>query len=83
MSQFWESIVTVFAFAAIVAGIAVIVSRKSQSPAVIQSVASGYGNILDVAISPVTGTTSAPQLSYPGSIGGGALDLGGTNFLGY
>lgn len=48
-----------------VAIVAVIVSRKSQSPEVIQSAGSAFSNALDVAVSPVTGNTSPPNLSYP------------------
>lgn len=54
-----------------VAIVAVIVSKNSQSPAVIQSAGSAFSNALDVAISPVTGNTSPPNLSYPNQFGFG------------
>jgi hypothetical protein len=53
-----------------VAFLAVLVSKNAQAPAVIQAAASGFGNSLDVAISPVTGRAVAPNLSYPGSSSG-------------
>jgi hypothetical protein len=55
-----------------------LVSKNSNTAGVIQATASGYGNILDVAISPVTGATTAPNLSYPGSggIGQGGFSTG-------
>lgn len=48
-----------------VAVVAVIVSKNSQSPAVIQSAGSAFSNALDVAVSPVTGKAAVPNLSYP------------------
>lgn len=48
-----------------VAILAVLVSRNAQTPAVIQATASGFSNSLATAISPVTGKTVAPNLSYP------------------
>lgn len=67
MGHFWEAIVTIFSAAATVAIVAVIVSKNSQGPAVIQSGGSALSNLLDVAVSPVTGQATAPVLSYPGS----------------
>lgn len=52
-----------------VAILAVIVSKKSNTAAVIQSMASGFGNSLGVAISPVTGADIKYHLEYPGSGG--------------
>lgn len=69
MSQLTEMFVTIGAGFVLVAVIALLVSKNSNTAAVIQSTASGYGNILDVAISPVTGATTAPNLSYPTSAG--------------
>lgn len=65
MGQITEMLVTVATLITGVAIVAVLVSRKAQTPAVIQAAASGFGNSLDVAISPVTGATTAPILSYP------------------
>jgi hypothetical protein len=67
MSSFTEMITTITAGFVLVAALAVLVSRNSQTSQVVQSLASGYGNILDVAVSPVTGATTAPVLSYPSS----------------
>lgn len=66
ISPFWESIVTIATAITGVAVIAVLVSKNSNTAAVIQSGASGFSNALDVAVSPVTGRTSAPNLAYPG-----------------
>lgn len=65
MSPFWEMMTTAITLAAVVAIVSVVVSRKAQTPAVIQAAASGYGNILGVAESPVTGATYSIDLSYP------------------
>ena len=70
--------------AALVIGVAilsVLVSTKSNTTGVIQAAASGFGNILSVATSPVTGGGSAPNLSYPSAAGlGGLSDIGIGNF---
>lgn len=52
--------------------IAVLVSRNANTANVIQAGASGFSNALDTAESPVTGATTAPNLSYPGGGFGGA-----------
>lgn len=49
-----------------VAVLAVIVSKSANTTGVIQSAASGLGNALAVAQSPVTGTSVVPNLSYSG-----------------
>lgn len=59
-----------------VAFLAVIVARNSNTAGVIQASASGFGNALDVAISPITGSVTAPNLAYPGGGGIGSV-LGG------
>lgn len=67
MSPMWEAVVTIATAITGVAIVAVLVSRNANTAAVIQAGASGFSNALDVAISPVTGATSRPNLSYPGS----------------
>lgn len=65
MSQITESIVTVLTLIAGIALAAVLVSRNANTTGIIQAGASGFGNALDVAMSPVTGATVTPNLSYP------------------
>lgn len=67
MDKFWETIVTIGSGIIGVAVVALIVSRKSQTPAVIQAAGSAFGNTLGVAESPVTGLGYGINLSYPGS----------------
>lgn len=57
---------------AAVAIISVLVSKKAQTPQVIQASGSALGNDLGVAISPVTGNQYHIDLSYPGEMGSGA-----------
>lgn len=64
--QLFESVVTIALGIVTVAIVAVIVSRRSQTPAVIQAGASGFGNALGVAEAPVTGAATPIDLSYPG-----------------
>lgn len=66
MSPFWESITTIAVAITGVAIVAVLVSKNANTSAVIQAGASGFSNALDVAISPVTGNSAAPNLAYPG-----------------
>lgn len=76
MSSFMEMIVTLGLGFMVLAGFAVLVSKNANSAAVIQAGASGFGNVLDVAISPVTGATTRPNLAYPGGSGIG-IQYGG------
>lgn len=64
--QLFETVTTIALGIITVAIVAVIVSRNSQTPAVIQSAASGFGNSLGVAEAPVTGANTPLNLSYPG-----------------
>jgi hypothetical protein len=80
MNNITEGIVTVFIAIVGVAIISVLVSKKAQTPAVIQSVASGFGNSLGVAISPVTGNQYQIDLSYPGN-GSGMPQMGNIGTL--
>jgi hypothetical protein len=66
MSALTEALVTIAVAIVGVAIVAVLVSRNANTAAVIQAGASGFGNALDVAISPVTGNTVQPNLAYPG-----------------
>lgn len=65
MNQITESLVTVASLIVGVAILAVLVSRKSNTASVIQAAASGFGNALGVATSPVTGASTGLNLSYP------------------
>jgi hypothetical protein len=78
MSNITEMLVTVLMGIIGVAILAVIVSKNSNTAGVIQASASGFGNALDVAISPVTGATTAPNLAYPGGSGIGSITGGFT-----
>lgn len=74
MDKLTELLGSIFALAVSVAIIAVLVSKKSQTPAVIQSWFSGNANLLAVAASPVTGARVNIDTSYPsdgvlGSVG--------------
>ena len=51
--------------------ISVLVSKNAQTGNVIQSLASGFGNSLAVAQSPVSGARVSPNLGYPSSQFGG------------
>ena len=71
--NFWnattEAIVTILTAIVAVAIFAVLVSKKSNTAAVIQAAGSAFGNSLAVAVSPVTGSKTNINLSYPNQNG--------------
>lgn len=71
MSGFLEGIITIVLAIVTLAVISVLVSKKAQTPQVLQSFFSGIGNSIGVAQSPVTGENVPINLSYPGSGGFG------------
>ena len=60
--RFFATVVTLIVAVAIVA---LLVSPKATTSSVIQAAASGLGNNLGVAESPVTGASYSINLSYP------------------
>jgi hypothetical protein len=66
MSRLWETIGTVVAGIFAVAIIALLVSKKSNTSAIIQNAATGFASVLGVAESPVTGSGYQSNLSYFG-----------------
>lgn len=76
MSPFFEALTTIALAIVTLGGIAVIVSKKAQTPAVVQSFGSAFGNALAVAESPVTGATTNIDLSYPGVDHSGSFGFG-------
>jgi hypothetical protein len=52
-----------------IAALSVILSRNSATANIIQAAASGFSNVLGVAISPSSGQAVQTDLSYPGSQG--------------
>lgn len=76
MNSMVEAVVTIALAIAGVAMLSVLVSKKAQTPQVIQAAGSAYSNALGVAISPVTGQTYSLNLSYPsGGSYGNSIDL--------
>jgi hypothetical protein len=67
MNQLTETVVTVLTLIVGVAILSVLVSRKSNTVGVIQAAASGFGNALGVATSPVTGASVPLNLGYGGN----------------
>ncbi len=75
MDKIVEAVVTVFTAIIGVAILSVLVSPKAQTSSVIQAIASGFGNSLAVAESPVTGNSVQINTSYPNSNGLGSLGM--------
>lgn len=67
MNQFFETITTIALAVVAVAIVSVIVSKKAQTPQVLQAGGSAFSNALAVAESPVTGAKYHVDLSYPSS----------------
>lgn len=66
MNTFFEMLTTIGLAIVTVAIVSVVVSKKAQTPQVIQASGSAFSNALGVAESPVTGATYNIDLSYPG-----------------
>ena len=64
-SDFFRMIEALAGLITVVALVSVVVSKKAQTPQVIQAAASGYANNLAVAEAPVTGAATPINLSYP------------------
>lgn len=73
MSTFTEMVATIALGFITLAALAVLVSKNATTATLIQNSASGFGNVLDVAISPVSGATTAPNLAYAGGQGTGIV----------
>jgi hypothetical protein len=67
MNQMVGSVVTILLAIVGVAILAVLVSKQSNTTGVIQAGASGFSNALATAISPISGSSITPTLSYPSS----------------
>lgn len=65
MNAFVEALVTIALAIIGLAIIATLVSPKASTTGVIQAAASGFGNALGVAESPVSGTSLPLSLAYP------------------
>ena len=70
MNSFTEAALTVASLIVGVAALSVIVSKNSNTTAVIQAGASGFSNALGTAMSPVTGANIAFTTTYPALSGG-------------
>lgn len=71
MNQVTETILTVATAIVGVAILSVLVSRRAQTPQVIQAAGSAFSNALGAAMTPVTGQSAQLNLGYPTSMGGG------------
>lgn len=69
MNAVTETVVTIATAIVGVAILALILSRRSNTANVIQAAGSAFSNALGVATSPVTGSRTNIDLSYPGGIG--------------
>jgi len=69
MHNVTEMTVTVLTTICLVAIVALAVSKKAQTPQVLQAAWSGFNNGLAVAVSPVTGAVPQPVLTYPSAPG--------------
>lgn len=78
MNQLTEAVLTIVTAIIGVAVLALLISPKAKTSEVIQSAASGIGNMLGVAQSPVTGNKVNIDTSYP-SAGAFGLDTSWAN----
>lgn len=66
MSQITEAIVSIGALVIGLAILSVIVSGKSQTASVINSISAGFANSISAATAPVTGSAATPVVSTGG-----------------
>lgn len=64
MNSFAESVATIALAVIGLAMVAALISRNSRTAEIVRAGASGFANNLGVALSPVTGATYSPDLSY-------------------
>jgi hypothetical protein len=76
MSPFFEALTTIAVAIVGLGTVAVLVSKKAQTPQVIQAGGSAFSNAMAVAESPVTGATYNVNLSYPGQDLSGQFGFG-------
>lgn len=69
MNSFIEGTITIALAIVGLAMLSVLVSKNANTAGVIQAGSSGFGNVLGVAQSPVSGTSVPLDLSYPTSQG--------------
>lgn len=77
MNTMVEAVVTIATAIVGLAIVAVLVSKRAQTPAVIQASGSAFSNALAVAESPVTGASYSINLSYPGTDFSGSFGTAG------
>lgn len=77
-----EPLVGIAALIVGVAIVAVLVSTRSNTPAVLQAAGSAFSNSLGVAVSPVTGSQPQLNLSYPSNPLGGSFGQFGVSPIG-
>ena len=65
MSSLTEALVTIATAIVGLGIVSVLVSKNAMTSSVIQAASSGFGNSLAVAESPVTGSSTSINLSYP------------------
>ena len=70
MNPLVEGLVTIAGLVVGLGMVSVLVSKNANTANVIQAGASGFGNTLGVAMSPVTGANYSINLGYPGGFGG-------------
>lgn len=66
MSPFFETVTTIALAIVSLAIVSVLVSKKAQTPQVIQASGTAFSSALGVAEAPVTGASYTPNLTYPG-----------------
>ena len=76
MSPFFETISTIAPAIVTLGIVSVLVSKKAQTPQVIQSAGSAFSNAMAVAEAPVTGASMNINLSYPGEDMTGSFGFG-------
>ena len=80
MNSFTEAALTIASIVGGISMVAIIISKNANTTGVIQAAASGYGNMLATAMSPVTGATVGANNAYPSIASGAGFGLPVTNY---
>jgi uncharacterized membrane protein (DUF441 family) len=75
MSQITEAAVSIGIMVLSLAMISVLISGKSQTSSVINSISAGFANSISAATAPVTGSAATPVVSPGGGLLGGFNNL--------
>lgn len=80
MTEFWNSVVTILVAIIGIAGLAVVLSRQSNTTGVLQAGGQAFSGALGTALSPITGGGGSGSIGLP-QLNLGGLSSGGAGYI--